>query len=238
MIVSDSPEIQATSSQSTPMLSRRAFIGAMLAAPFALGAAMSVPEPALAISKPRAPRITAWSPKVKAVALRWTKVSGAKGYQVRLYSSATLKKVVKTKLSTRTTCTVSGLKTGSFYYARVRAYKVKNGKRIYGAWSPKVLVRTKVAKSLFGSGSSITKATRTYLARYLRARNLSTVHGHEGSVTKGGLACVSCVDQRMLEGYSSYTKPFGLIIERDGSIYKDAGYSNGALPRKGKLLIK
>ena len=237
MVVACTQEATAADERSLPMLSRRDFLGAILAAPLVLGATLGAPEPALAASALKAPRIVNWSLKSQAVSLRWKRVAGAKGYQVRLYSSKSLKKVVKTKQASGVTCTVGGLKTGSFYYARVRAFKVSGGKRVYGAWSPKVLVRTKVAKSLYGSGTNITKATRTYLNRFFKCVYLSKVHAHEGGYTKGGLVSVSVLDSRMGNPNVTQVKPFGLIVERDGSIYKDAGYPR-SYPRKGKLVIK
>ncbi len=64
------------------------------------------------------------------------KVSGAKGYRIQYSTSKKFKKGTKTKTTTKTSYTLSGLKKGKTYYVRVCAYKLdsKNSK-IYGKYS-------------------------------------------------------------------------------------------------------
>lgn len=85
------------------------------------------------------------SGKVKNVALKsskkrnlkvsWSKVSGAKGYQIRYSTSKTFKnsKVVYTTSKYKT---LSKLKSGKRYYVKVRAYKLNaKGAKVYGTYS-------------------------------------------------------------------------------------------------------
>ena len=57
------------------------------------------------------------------------KVKNADGYQYQIYDGA---KVLATQNSTNTICT---LKKGPCFFARVRSYTVRNGKKIYSKWS-------------------------------------------------------------------------------------------------------
>ena len=79
--------------------------------------------------------------KGKKARLSWKKVAGAK-YQVQYSTSKRLTK--KKKLSVnKTSITLTDLKKGKIYYARVRAWKRKNGKRVYGKWSKVKIIRKK-----------------------------------------------------------------------------------------------
>lgn len=77
------------------------------------------------------------STKVASVTVKWKKVKSAKKYQVKVGTNKKVTKGVKTYTvkSTVKYKTVKGLKQGKRYYAKVRAYKVKNGKKVYGKWS-------------------------------------------------------------------------------------------------------
>ena len=72
------------------------------------------------------------------------KVSGAKGYRIQYSTSKNFKKGTKTKTTTKTSYTLSGLKKGKTYYVRVCAYKLdsKNGK-IYGKYGSAKKIKIK-----------------------------------------------------------------------------------------------
>ncbi len=80
----------------------------------------------------------------KKVKVTIKKVSGAKGYRIQYSTSKKFKKGTKTKTTTKTSYTLSGLKKGKTYYVRVCAYKLdsKNGK-IYGKYgtAKKILIK-------------------------------------------------------------------------------------------------
>lgn len=78
------------------------------------------------------------------IKMSWTKVKGAAGYEV--YRGDTKNGSYKLlKTVTTNTCTNSGLKAGSKYYYKVRAYKTVNGKKVYGAYSDAKSMLTKPA---------------------------------------------------------------------------------------------
>ena len=66
--------------------------------------------------------------------VRWKKAAGASGYQIQYAASRSMRgaRTVSTSAMTRT---LSGLKKGSTYYVRIRAYKKVSGKTYYSTWS-------------------------------------------------------------------------------------------------------
>lgn len=75
------------------------------------------------------------TPKTKTLKVSWSKVSGAKGYQVRYATSSSFKNS-KTTTTTSSYKTLKSLKKGKTYYVKVRAYKVNaNGTKTYGTYS-------------------------------------------------------------------------------------------------------
>ena len=86
------------------------------------------------------------STKKKRATVTWAKGAAAQkltGYQVRYSTSKKFTaKTTKTKTvkgRTKTSCTLTGLKSGKTYYVQVRAYKTVGGVKYVGAWSSKVL---------------------------------------------------------------------------------------------------
>lgn len=78
------------------------------------------------------------------IAMLWEKVKGADGYVV--YRSNSKKGTYKyLKTVTTNTVTLYGLKAGNKYYYKVRAYRVVNGKKVYGAYSDAKMMFTKTA---------------------------------------------------------------------------------------------
>ena len=66
--------------------------------------------------------------------VRWKKAAGASGYQIQ-YAASRSMRGARTVSASALTRTLSGLKKGSTYYVRIRAYKKVSGKTYYGAWS-------------------------------------------------------------------------------------------------------
>ncbi|MDO5294936.1 MAG: fibronectin type III domain-containing protein, partial [bacterium] len=77
--------------------------------------------------------------------LSWKKVTGADGYD--LYVSAKKDKnfkKIQAKVTSKTTkYTAIKLKSNKTYYFKIRAYKVVNGKKVYGSYSKVVGIKTK-----------------------------------------------------------------------------------------------
>jgi fibronectin type 3 domain-containing protein len=97
-------------------------------------------KPALAKGK----IVSAKNVKAKSAKITWNKVTGADGYVI--YKSSTNKsgsfKVLKTIKSGKTvTYTNTNMKKGETYYYKVKAYRVVDGKRVYGVASPSKSVK-------------------------------------------------------------------------------------------------
>ena len=72
------------------------------------------------------------SSKVK---VSWTNISGETGYQISKSTKKSGTSIVETyKTTSGKSKTISATK-GKTYYYKVRAYKVVDGKKIYGPWS-------------------------------------------------------------------------------------------------------
>ncbi|UEL47597.1 fibronectin type III domain-containing protein [Terrisporobacter hibernicus] len=71
----------------------------------------------------------------KKITIKWIKINGAKGYKIYRSTSKNGKySLIKT--TTSSSYTNSKLKKGGRYYYKVRAYRIVNGKTIYGNYSP------------------------------------------------------------------------------------------------------
>ena len=88
---------------------------------------ITTPIPAVTIS-------SAKNVKGKAVQLKWKKISGVSGYEIYCAKGYTGKyKKIKTITKAGTVSYKNTkLKKGSTYYYKIRAYKVVDGKKIYG----------------------------------------------------------------------------------------------------------
>lgn len=74
----------------------------------------------------------------KSASLRWKKVSGAYGYQIRYGTNKKITKSRKTvyvKKGSAKSKTISKLKKGKKYYFKVRAYRTVKGSKKYESWS-------------------------------------------------------------------------------------------------------
>lgn len=74
--------------------------------------------------------------KGKNLVVRYSKVSGAKGYQITYATNSKFTKGKKVVNTTKRTKTIQKLKKGKTYYVRVRAYKKDStGRKVYGKYS-------------------------------------------------------------------------------------------------------
>ena len=93
--------------------------------------------------------------------LSWNKVSKASGYRVYVYNVSTKKYTKVTTLSgnSKTSCKVTGLKAGTSYKYKIRAYRKVNGVTYWGASSSAVTLKTVDSKTeLYNSLSATDKA--------------------------------------------------------------------------------
>ena len=96
--------------------------------------------------KPTAVKVKKLIAKKKALVVYWNKVSGVDGYHIQLATDKKFKKNRKSVIVAKRNAskkTVKNLKKNKKYYVRVRAYKVVDGKKVYGKWSKIKSVKTK-----------------------------------------------------------------------------------------------
>lgn len=73
----------------------------------------------------------------KKVLVKFKRIKGAQGYRIQYSLKANFKKA-KTVTTKKLKATIKKLKKGKRYFIRVQAYKIVNGKKVYGAYSKKV----------------------------------------------------------------------------------------------------
>lgn len=84
------------------------------------------------------------STKAKKATVTWKKVSGANGYQVTYSLKKNFKKAKTVNVAaTKAKVTLKKLKKGKTYYVKIRAFKVVEGNKYYGAYSKKLKVKVK-----------------------------------------------------------------------------------------------
>ena len=99
-------------------------------------------------------KATAYSTKIK---LSWSKVIGAKGYQVYQYEDG---KWIKLPTTSKTSCTVTGLDSVTTYKFRVRPYAKVGSKTLFGEWKT-VSKSTTIGKPTSVEFSDITETSAT-----------------------------------------------------------------------------
>ena len=77
-----------------------------------------------------------------ALRINWTKNTSADGYIVEMYQGGKWSRVAKITSNSTTTFRKAGLKAGTAYKFRVRAYKMSGKTAVYGAYSATVAART------------------------------------------------------------------------------------------------
>ena len=90
-------------------------------------------------------KVKSTKPVTKGFKVKWSKLGGAKGYQIQYSTSSSFKnaKRLTVKGNKTFTKTVKKLKKNKKYYVRVRGYKIKKTIKTFGAWSQYKTVKTK-----------------------------------------------------------------------------------------------
>lgn len=111
----------------------------------ASGAKESPQSKAAKISMLKNTKIKASSPAKGQLKVTWKKVSGADGYDVQVSTKkfSALKSGVQVKKASTLKLTLKKKKSKQTYYVKVRAYKMVNGKKVYGELSKIYKVKTK-----------------------------------------------------------------------------------------------
>ena len=84
--------------------------------------------------------------KKKALVVYWNKIANVSGYQIQIATDKKFKKNKKTITVAKQNAskkTVKKLKAKNKYFVRVRAYKIVDGKKVYGKWSKIKSFKTK-----------------------------------------------------------------------------------------------
>ena len=84
--------------------------------------------------------------KKKALVVYWNKIANVSGYQIQVATDKKFKKNKKTITVAKQNAskkTVKKLKAKKKYFVRVRAYKIVDGKKVYGKWTKVKSVKTK-----------------------------------------------------------------------------------------------
>lgn len=90
----------------------------------------------------------ATSIKQTSMKLKWRKTYLADGYQIYRYNTST-KKWKKLTTTKKTSYTVKGLKAGTIYRFKIRAYDTVNNKKVYGEWEKESFVtKAKTSKKI------------------------------------------------------------------------------------------
>lgn len=99
-----------------------------------------------------------------AVRINWNKVSGASGYKIFRYNTATKKWQVVGKIFNNSTFNFrnSGLKPGTAYKYSVQAFVKENGRYFYGKCSPYIYTATKPSSTKITKNTHAPDAVRLY----------------------------------------------------------------------------
>ena len=106
----------------------------------------SLPATSSTTNKPAT--VTANKPKAKksSVVATWKPINNADGYEVQVATDKKFKKNKKSAIINKKNAkkkTIKNLKKNKKYFVRVRAYKIVDGKKVYGKWSKIKSVKTK-----------------------------------------------------------------------------------------------
>ena len=96
--------------------------------------------------KPASVNVNKALAKKKALVVYWNKIANASGYQIQVATDKKFKKNKKTVTVAKQNAskkTVKKLKAKKKYFVRVRAYKIVDGKKVYGKWSKIKSIKTK-----------------------------------------------------------------------------------------------
>lgn len=153
---------------------------------------------ASAATLPRVTSVKAYNIDDDEINLKWKKVKGADGYQVKIYSDGKWKSLGSTK---KTSFGADNLRSAKAYRFKVRAYELKGKKKVYGKYSyvlssatdpdevENVRVSSKNKSSVTLGWSKVPRATRyqVYLYDSAKGKYVRKVTVKSNSATVKGL---------------------------------------------------
>lgn len=96
-----------------------------------------------ACTKPSKPAAKTEATSSVSVRLTWDKVNGADGYIIQQYKNGEWVRIKKTLNPETLKYSIGGLSSGTTYKFRVQAYRIKDGKPYYSAFSSVIVTTTK-----------------------------------------------------------------------------------------------
>ncbi len=153
--------------------------------------------------KPKATSVSSLTAKAAGFKVKWSKQSTCTGYQIQYSTSKNFKNAKTTTVSdkTATSKTISGLKSKTKYYVRLRTYKtVKiNGKssKLYSSWSSTKGITTLNRGATVFTGDSVTVGL--YGSSY-NGISMMNIPGTLKVVAKGGLNTQTLRTSRLFDG--------------------------------------
>lgn len=163
------------------------FLAVMLALTLLFTLSAPLTADAATVKKPvKVTSVKASSVTTTKATISYKKATRAKGYQIQ-YSTKSSMKSAKTVKTTKLKKTLTGLKSNTAYYVRVRAYNTSSKKKTqYGAWSKAVKTKTAIAKpaqvkSVKTSSIKTTSAAVTY-AKATRAKGYQIQYSTKSSM--------------------------------------------------------
>ncbi|MCM1114572.1 MAG: fibronectin type III domain-containing protein [Clostridium sp.] len=128
--------------------------------------------------KPGTTSITSIGGRPGGFKAQWEKISGAEGYQIMYSTTSDYKSNKSIYVSSSTLSkTLTGLNSNKTYYVKVRAYKTKNGKKVYGFWSATKSVKTRHKNE--ANGTPIKKLTANKGGFKVQWNEISNATGYE-----------------------------------------------------------
>lgn len=117
----------------------------------------SVPSTALAAVKVKKTTVTNVKAKSSsAITVKWKKVSGIKGYVIyQKKKGESFSKIKTISKANKTSFTNEGLEAFTKYYYKIKTYTVKNGKKVYGAFSNIKSTKTQKEKKPIGEEPTV-----------------------------------------------------------------------------------
>ncbi len=156
--------------------------------------------------------------------LSWSKVSGAKGYEIYKYDSAK-KKYVKTKTVTETSYKVSGLSAGKSDIYKVRAYKKTPVGTLRSTFTDLFYASTSPSKPKGLKASNITKNSLKLTWKKVPNANCYLVYKYSDKDKKyikyASLTTNSC-NVKKLSANKTYSFKVRAVIKLHGNIYYGA----------------
>lgn len=156
-------------------------------------------------TKPEKVEISNISPSINTVLIEWKKVGGATGYVIEYSQKKDFSDKKKVTVSKGTTVTknITNLIGGKTYYFRIRAYKILNEKKLYGAYSSVVKAKAKTYDKFSGKIS------------VYQSKNLPSTHSYYDEYCPAWMSVytIGKSENNIADFKKEFKKTFGYVPE-------------------------